>query len=117
MSMSDKNLSEVNINNITDIQEKSKFEIIDINHTYKNFYGNKKISRPNLTKFERCKILGIRTEQISSGSTPLIELDNTETSAYEIAKKEFDQKKIPFIIRRYLPDNKYEDWRLNELIY
>jgi len=117
MSKLEKNLSEVNIDNITNIQEKSRFEIIDINHTYKSYYENTKISRPNLTKFERCKILGIRTEQISSGATPLIELDDTETSAYEIAKKEFDQKKTPFIIRRYLPNNKYEDWRLSELIY
>ena len=96
MSKEDKNISEVNIENIVDIQEKKRFEIIDINHTYKNYYGNLKTSRPNLTKFERCKILGIRTEQIASGAIPLIELDNTETSAYEIAKKEFYQKKNSF---------------------
>ena len=29
----------------------------------------------------------------------------------------FNQKKTPFIIRRYLPNNEYEDWRLSEMIY
>ena len=33
-----------------------------------------------------------------------------------IAEKELVEKKIPFIIRRYLPDNTYEDWNANDLI-
>jgi len=32
-----------------------------------------------------------------------------------IAEKEFVQKKIPFIIRRYLPNKEYEDWALGDL--
>jgi hypothetical protein len=28
---------------------------------------------------------------------------------------EFDLDKIPMIIRRYLPDGSFEDWKLNEL--
>lgn len=32
-----------------------------------------------------------------------------------IAEKELAQRKIPFIIRRYLPDGTAEDWRVNEL--
>jgi len=118
MSESNKTLTNINIENITNIQKKNRFEIVDINHTYKNFYGNhNRISRPILSKFEKCKILGIRTEQIASGAVPLIELDNTETSEYEIAIKELNSKKTPFMIRRYLPNNEYEDWRLDELIY
>ena len=30
--------------------------------------------------------------------------------------KELREKKIPFTIRRYLPDGSYEDWGVNELI-
>jgi hypothetical protein len=29
--------------------------------------------------------------------------------------KELKEKKIPLIIRRYLPDGSYEDWALDEL--
>ena len=32
-----------------------------------------------------------------------------------IAEKELADRKIPFLIRRYLPDNSYEDWKVSEL--
>ncbi len=38
-----------------------------------------------------------------------------ETDALKIAMKELREKKIPIIIRRYLPDGSYEDWSLDEL--
>jgi len=34
----------------------------------------------------------------------------------QIAEKELREKKIPFTVRRYLPDNTYEDWSVEELI-
>lgn len=34
----------------------------------------------------------------------------------QIAMKELREKKIPFTIRRYLPDGSYEDWAVHELI-
>lgn len=37
-------------------------------------------------------------------------------SSWQIAMKELREKKIPFTIRRYLPDGSYEDWRVDELI-
>tara|TARA_Y100000590_G_scaffold461002_1_gene621614 strand:- start:216 stop:593 length:378 start_codon:yes stop_codon:yes gene_type:complete len=116
----DNSIDNTNKTNITEIKENSKFEIIDVNNTYKKYYEKKnktRLARPYLTKFEKCKILGIRTEQLASGALPLVDLDNTETSALEIAEREFIEKKIPFIIRRYLPNNTYEDWKLKELIY
>ena len=39
-----------------------------------------------------------------------------ETDPLKIAQKELRERKIPMIIRRYLPDNSYEDWSLDELI-
>ena len=33
-----------------------------------------------------------------------------------IAEKELILGKIPFIVRRYLPDGSYEDWKVEELI-
>ncbi|GER48765.1 DNA-directed RNA polymerase II family protein [Striga asiatica] len=35
---------------------------------------------------------------------------------YTIAMKELRERKIPFTIRRYLPDGSYEDWGVDELI-
>jgi len=37
-----------------------------------------------------------------------------ETDPLQIARKELLEKKIPMIIRRYLPDGSYEDWNLDE---
>lgn len=44
-----------------------------------------------------------------------------ETDPLRIAQKELREKKIPIIIRRYLPDHtaetpSYEDWAVPELI-
>lgn len=36
--------------------------------------------------------------------------------ALEIAAMELREKRIPFIIRRYMPGGTYEDWKLEELI-
>jgi len=39
-----------------------------------------------------------------------------ESDPLEIAQKELKQRKIPIIIRRFLPDGSYEDWSIEELI-
>jgi DNA-directed RNA polymerase I, II, and III subunit RPABC2 len=39
-----------------------------------------------------------------------------ETDPLQIAMRELKEKKIPMIIRRYLPDGSYEDWSIDELI-
>jgi DNA-directed RNA polymerase I, II, and III subunit RPABC2 len=47
----------------------------------------------------------------------MVEVEPGEWDPLKIAEKELVEKKIPFIIRRYLPDNSYEDWRVDELIF
>ena len=37
-------------------------------------------------------------------------------SIRDILNKEFIEK-IPLLIKRYLPNNSYEDWKLSELTY
>ncbi len=67
-----------------------------------------------LNKYERTKVLGTRALQISLGASPLVDIGDL-TDAYDIALLELKQKKCPFVIRRYLPDNTYEDWKVSEL--
>ncbi|XP_035258920.1 DNA-directed RNA polymerases I, II, and III subunit RPABC2-like isoform X2 [Anguilla rostrata] len=45
----------------------------------------------------------------------MVELEG-ETDPLQIAMKELKSRKIPIIIRRYLPDGSYEDWGCDELI-
>ncbi|MQL80409.1 hypothetical protein Taro_012858 [Colocasia esculenta] len=72
-----------------------------------------------MTKYERARILGTRALQISMNAPVMVELEG-ETDPLEIAMKELRQRKIPFTIRRYLPDgrqvSRYEDWGVDELI-
>ena len=52
------------------------------------------------------------------GSTPLIPNVERFTSAYEIAVEELNTKKLPFIIRRPLPNlSGYEYWKLDDLLH
>jgi DNA-directed RNA polymerase I, II, and III subunit RPABC2 len=92
-----------------------------------------RVTTPYLTKYERARVLGTRALQIRSVSLlaglsimstygfhsmnapVLVPLDG-ETDALQIAIKELSQRKIPLIIRRYLPDGSFEDWSVSELI-
>ena len=68
-----------------------------------------------MTKYERARILGTRALQISMNAPVMVELEG-ETDPLEIAMKELRARKIPFTIRRYLPDGSYEDCGVDELI-
>jgi len=77
----------------------------------------KKRVTPNfLTKYEKARIIGTRALQISKNAPIMIDIDLNETDPIAIAEKELREKKIPFIIRRYLPDGWYEDWPIDDLI-
>ena len=43
----------------------------------------------------------------------MVNVRNDEYDPILIAEKELIEGKIPFIIRRYLPDGTYEDWNVN----
>ena len=64
-------------------------------------------------------LLGVRSGKLrfkdSMNAPVLVPLDG-ETDALQIAIKELSQRKIPLIIRRYLPDGSFEDWSVAELI-
>jgi DNA-directed RNA polymerase subunit K/omega len=70
---------------------------------------------PILTKYEKTKILGIRSKQIEDGSTIFTSISSKLIDSYSIALKEFNEKKIPFIIKRPLPDGSCEYWNLKDL--
>eukprot|EP00406_Dinophysis_acuminata_P075008 CAMPEP_0179244564 /NCGR_PEP_ID=MMETSP0797-20121207/18123_1 /TAXON_ID=47934 /ORGANISM="Dinophysis acuminata, Strain DAEP01" /LENGTH=53 /DNA_ID=CAMNT_0020952085 /DNA_START=18 /DNA_END=179 /DNA_ORIENTATION=+ len=45
----------------------------------------------------------------------MVELDG-ETDPLLIAEKELIHRVIPFVVRRYLPDGTFEDWKVAELL-
>lgn len=70
---------------------------------------------PILTKYEKTKIIGIRTKQLNNGSTPYISVDEKIIDNYVIANMEIQEKKLPFIISRPLPNKNFEYWKLQDL--
>ena len=91
-----------------------KQEKKDKNRIFKRGEGN---TTPFLTKYEKARIIGARALQISKNSPILISTEERdgETDPIAIAEKELRAGKIPFIIRRYLPNGCYEDWPVKEL--
>merc|ERR1719247_1026216 len=70
---------------------------------------------PYMTKYERARILGARALQISMNAPVMFEL-NGETDPLAIAERELHERVIPFVVRRFLPDGTYEDWKVKELL-
>ena len=78
----------------------------DANHT----------TYPFLNLYERTKIIGLRANQLSQGARPFISIPAHITDVRDIARLELVQKKLPFIVKRPLPNGTYEYWRLADLM-
>ncbi|KXH42066.1 RNA polymerase Rpb6 [Colletotrichum nymphaeae SA-01] len=114
-------------------------------HRDKKIPDDQRTTTPYMTKYERARILGTRALQIrfvkpqshpkqiprdevamhedrnklmhgiSMNAPVLVDLEG-ETDPLQIAIKELREKKIPLIVRRYMPDGYYEDWTCEELL-
>jgi DNA-directed RNA polymerase I, II, and III subunit RPABC2 len=70
---------------------------------------------PFLTKYETARILGQRAKQLNSGAKSFVKIPPNVIDGYEIAKLELEEKKIPFIIKRPIPDGTCEYWNVSDL--
>ena len=119
----------------------NKFEIEGLNeflsdyhpeskqHNYDEIYALSKVVRdangiiiddlhrtlPIMSKYEKTRILGQRAKQLNSGNKPFINVPKNVMDGYLIAQEELRQKKLPFIIRRPLPNGGSEYWRIKDL--
>ena len=94
-------------------------EVIKYSKVVRNNMGN--IIDPyhktldKLTKYEKAKILGQRAKQLDHGAKSFVNVDPSVVDGYLIALEELQQKKLPFIIRRPLPNGGFEYWPVSEL--
>jgi len=72
-------------------------------------------TQPFLSVFEKTKILGFRTNQLSQGARPFVKVPAHVKSYLEIAKIELEERRLPFIVKRPLPNGTFEYWRLSDL--
>jgi DNA-directed RNA polymerase I, II, and III subunit RPABC2 len=77
---------------------------------------SKHCTYPFLTNYERTKIISYRASQISNGAKPYIVVPEGVTESYIIAMMELEVKKLPYVIKRPLPDGSFEVWRLVDLV-
>ena len=64
---------------------------------------------------ERSEISDLLTPLHTCVTPIFVDLDG-ETDPLRIAEKELRERKIPIVVRRYLPDGSHEDWKIDELI-
>jgi DNA-directed RNA polymerase I, II, and III subunit RPABC2 len=96
------NFEEIKV--LTKIERDKNGDVIDDLHK----------TSPFMTKYERSRILAERTVQINLGAQ--IFLAETDIiDGYLIALEELTQKKIPFIIKRPLPNGAFEYWNAYDL--
>lgn len=99
---------------------KSFDEIYTLSHVIRDNHGmiideNHK-TYPLLSKYEKTRIIGVRVAQLNKGAKVYTTLkrddiiDNTL-----IAEKELQDKKLPFIIMRPIPNNNSEYWKIEDL--
>lgn len=70
---------------------------------------------PILSRYERARVLGERAKQLDSGATPFVTVEKDVIDGYCLALSELDARKLPFIIKRPLPNGTCEYWRINDL--
>jgi DNA-directed RNA polymerase I, II, and III subunit RPABC2 len=70
---------------------------------------------PFITKYEKTRIIGERARQIDAGAIPFVDVEPEIIDGYLIALDEFYKKKIPFIIKRPLPNGSCEYWKVSDL--
>ena len=75
---------------------------------------SERITLPKLTKYEKVRLIGTRAKQISLGAKVMVK-NTTGLNPIDIAKLELELKMIPMKIKRILPNNKVEIWKLSEL--
>lgn len=76
-------------------------------------------TQPFFTKYEYTALVAMRAQQIAEGAKPLVGLEGLKTSdpmfVWDVAKREIEQRKLPFLVRRQLPNGSSEFWSAQEL--
>ena len=83
-------------------------------HTDEFLTEDNRISINRMSLYEFVRVIGTRTKQLSMGAKPMIK-NHKGLSSKEIAIQELKNNTLPLIIKRPLPDNRFEIWKINEL--
>jgi DNA-directed RNA polymerase I, II, and III subunit RPABC2 len=78
-----------------------------------------RITLPYYSKYEFTTLMGMRAQQLSDGAKPMVSLAGLQPShpqfVWKLAQKEIEERALPFIVHRKLPDGVSEYWSTTEL--
>lgn len=94
----------------------NKVVIEDYHDIMRSYDPSKNSTRNVMTKYEKVKTIGLRAEQLQRGAVPYVEFDKENFDPIDIAQKELDSRKLPFMILRRLPNGEKEYWRLEDMV-
>ena len=99
-----------------DVIKSREIIMSDAEHEIKEIVGDGKVlmGPPNLTRFEKARIMGARALQLSLGAPTFIDIPETAATSLDIAMEELDQRLIPISIRRVLPNGDFQNIPLFE---
>jgi len=76
---------------------------------------SKNTSRNVMTRYEKTKLLGMRMEQLARGAPACVDTTYLK-NVRAIAMKELEERKLPLMIARHMPNGKKEYWRIDDMI-
>jgi len=94
----------------------SFLESRELRKHYKEVREYVKIGPIFLTRYEKARIVGARSLQLSYGAPLLIERPAGTIDPIRIAQLELKAKILPLTIRRTNPNGEYQDIYINKLI-
>jgi DNA-directed RNA polymerase I, II, and III subunit RPABC2 len=78
-----------------------------------------RVTLPYFSKYEYTALLSMRTQQLYDGAPPIVPIQEFNRDDprffWKIAEREILERKLPFIMRRHLPDGSSEYWSVSEL--
>ena len=92
-------------------------KVSSMNDTYEKL-KEYKISKPIMTKYEYNQIISQRATMLAQGAQSYVDIDfniNSNMDLRLVANKELLEGKLPFIIKRPLPNNKFDYYRIKDL--
>lgn len=99
--------------------QKYKAPVFDDYNKVLSILEKPKVSKPIMTKYEFNQIIGLRANQIALGSPAFVDVSNlqikTNMDLRKVALQELREGKLPYILKRPLPNSKHEYYRIKEL--
>lgn len=94
--------------------------IADDYQKIKNADRSKYRSLPLMTKYEFDQVIGLRTMHLSKGAIPLVDIPEDfkikrNMELRDIALQELAEGKLPYTIKRMMPNGKPEYWDVKDL--